>query len=185
MLLCLWTFNFKSMAKSINPSISCYKSFSSPGKAFNYMLEHRCRDLLPFRLKSISEVRQWWWVTGSGLSSVVQFISMCSMEFRSGLCAGQSSSCTIAICYHRTGLEWQNLFIWRRCTHTFGHTMCERGQKVFDYCFGLRGCKSVATIQCSEEFYHTNLLVGKSSLLLEKLNCHATEKCIYLFTRFN
>lgn len=58
-------------------------------------------------------------------------------------------------------------------------------QNVFDYCFGSLVCKAVTAIPRSEGFCHaTLLLVGKSSLLVDKLNYHATEKCISFELRF-
>jgi len=59
-------------------------------------------------------------------------------------------------------------------------------QNVFDYCFGSLGCKAVAAILCNGGFCHaTLLLVGKSSLLVDKLNNHAIEKCVYYYYLFN
>lgn len=58
------------------------------GRPFSMMFEHGCRALLQFRHKSISEV--WRQVCFA-----IQFISKLFSEFKSGVCAGQSSFFTI------------------------------------------------------------------------------------------
>lgn len=117
-------------------------------------------------------------MTGSGLSSAVQFISMCLIGFRSGLCADQSSYSTTQNNY----LSSQNCTGIEKPVNLKVSTLaiqCMR-QNVFDYCFSSLGCKAVATIPCSEGFCHaTLLLVGKSSLLVDKLKYHATENVFH------
>ncbi len=54
-------FIFKSMAKGRTPSFCCVTASTLLGRPV--MLEHGSRDLFLFRQKSISEVRQWRWVT--------------------------------------------------------------------------------------------------------------------------
>ena len=58
------------------------------------MLEHCCWNLLPYRHKSISEVRHWCWAIRPGSQSAFQFIPNVFNGLRSGCCAGQSSSST-------------------------------------------------------------------------------------------
>ncbi len=47
------THNFRSMGINLSQLLSSFYSTS--------MLEQNCRDLLPFRHKSISEARHWFW----------------------------------------------------------------------------------------------------------------------------
>ena len=56
------------------------------------MMEHCCRDLLPFSHKNISEVGHWCWAIRP--RSYYNSLQRCLMRLRSGLCAGQSNSST-------------------------------------------------------------------------------------------
>ena len=51
--------------------VCCYNSLHSSGKDLHLILEHCCRDLLPFSHKSISEVGHWCWAI---MQSEFQFI---------------------------------------------------------------------------------------------------------------
>ena len=66
------TFHSKIMGINMElvPSLYC-----SSGKTFHEnMLEHCCRDLIPFSHKRISEVGHWCWAIRSGSQSAFQFI---------------------------------------------------------------------------------------------------------------
>jgi hypothetical protein len=64
------------------------------------MLEHCCGDLLPFSNQSIREVGHWCWAIRPGSQSAFHFIPKDSMELRSELWAGQSSSSTLISTNH-------------------------------------------------------------------------------------
>ncbi|KAK6314285.1 hypothetical protein J4Q44_G00157440 [Coregonus suidteri] len=74
--------------------LCCYNSLHSSGKAFHYMLEPCCRDLLQFSHKNKCEVGTDVGRLGLARSRRSNSSQRCSMGLRSGLCAGQSSSST-------------------------------------------------------------------------------------------
>ena len=80
----------------------CYKSLNSSRKAFHYMLEHCCGDLLPFSQKN---------------SPHFNSSQRCSLGLKSGLCSGQS--------FFHTDLN-KSFSIWTSlCAH--GHCHSEKG----------------------------------------------------------
>lgn len=65
----------KAWRKALIHPFRCYNSFHSSGKDFYTMLEHGgCRDLLPFRHESITEVRRYCRAMRFGSQSTVKLI---------------------------------------------------------------------------------------------------------------
>ncbi len=91
----IWTVTVEHLIPKPWALICCCTSLHSSGQALHKTLDPRCRDLLSFSHKSISEVgalmsdSKGWLTVGAGNSS-----QRCWMGLRSGLCAGQSSSST-------------------------------------------------------------------------------------------